>query len=230
MGYQKPIFATDEIYHIYNRGVEKRKVFLETADYFRIVQDLYELNDKNATPNSQYNPKRNPQKYKKGALREPLVEILAFVLMPNHYHLALRQIQDNGVVKFMQKLGTGYTNYFNKKYERVGPLFQGSFKATHIATEDYLRNLLGYIHTNPTVLTENYRSRTSIIMDFLEKYQWSSFRDYIGIANFPAVTSREFILEIMGGKDGVRLSTESWITHHEEKMALVPEIIEVELR
>jgi len=230
MSYKKPTFVTGEIYHIYNRGVEKREIFLETSDYFRMVNDLYKLNDKNAVFNSQYHPKRNAFRQKSDAPREMLVEILAFVLMPNHYHLVLRQIEENGVVKFMQKLGTGYTNYFNKKNDRVGPLFQGGFKAIYIDTEEYLCNLFGYIHTNPVVLAENYRSSTSIGMDFLEQYKWSSYRDYIGIKNFSSVTSRDFFIEITGSIDDIKASTEAWVMHPEGKKAALPEFIEVRLR
>jgi putative transposase len=231
MGYKKPTFITGEIYHVYNRGVEKRAVFSETSDYLRMVDDIYKLNDKNNVINPHYCQKRNPARLEESVEREILVEMLAFVLMPNHYHLVLRQVEENGIVKFMQKLGTGYTNYFNKKNERVGPLFQGSFKATRVATDDYLQNLLGYVHTNPVTLAHNYRSSTSIIiMDFLEKYRWSSFLDYVGIENFPAVTSRDFVFEVMGGAGGIKESTEAWIANREEKRETVPEIIDVELR
>jgi putative transposase len=195
-----------------------------------MIHDLYKLNNSNAVLNSQFYPKRDPKKREEDKPREPLVEILAFVLMPNHYHLALRQIQENGVVKFMQKLGVGYAMYFNKKYNRVGSLFQGRFKATHVNTDDYMRNLLGYIHTNPVSLIENYRDTISITMDFLKKYRWNSFPDYVGISNFPSVTSRAFLTEIMGGSEGVRASVESWIVHREEKMATIPEIIEIRSR
>ena len=226
MAYQKPTFVTDEIYHIYNRGVEKRKIFPETHDYSRMVRNLYKLNDKNAALHPRYQPKRNSAR-RKNLPREPLVEILAFVLMPNHYHLALRQTTENGVVKFMQKLDVGYAMYFNKKNERVGPLFQGRFRATHIDTDEYLRNLLGYIHTNPVDLAENFQDRISEKMDFLEKYRWSSFLDYVGIENFPTITTRDFLSEIMGGSEGIRASANAWIAHREEKRGIIPEISEI---
>jgi putative transposase len=225
MSHKKPSFATGEIYHVYNRGVEKREVFLETSDYFRMVHDLYELNDKNYIFNSDYYLKHHSTQPERNNEKEILVEILAFVLMPNHYHLALRQAAENGIVKFMQKLGTGYVVYFNKKNNRVGPLFQGSFQATHIDTDDYMQNLLGYIHTNPTAL---YQGSTSVMMEFLEKYRWSSFLDYIGISNFPSVTSRDFLLEIVGGSKGIRASADAWLAHREEKSSVIPEIIRVE--
>jgi len=226
MRYPKPTFITNEIYHIYNRGVEKREIFLETADYLRMIHNLYELNDKNATLNSEYHPKRNPgiEIYTENRAKESLVEILAFVLMPNHYHLIVREKEEGGVVRFMQKFGVGYAMYFNKIYDRVGPLFQGRFKATHVKTEEYLRNLVGYVHTNPVELIDNYQNRTSTTIDQLKKYRWSSFSDYMGISNFPAVTSRGFILELMGGDRGVETSAESWIVHRRDKKATVPEI------
>jgi putative transposase len=230
MGYQKPTFATGEIYHVYNRGVEKREIFLEPSDYFRMVHDLYELNDANAVINSQYGSRREIWSCESFQNREPLVEILAFVLMPNHYHLALRQIEDDGITRFMHKLGVGYAMYFNTINDRVGPLFQGRFKATHIKTEDYLRNLIGYIHTNPVDLMSNYRDRISITMDHLRKYRWSSFPDYVGSVNFPSVTSREFISNVMDGAAGISASAESWITHRGEKKATIPEVKQVRSR
>ncbi len=121
-----PPFANSYIYHIYNRGVEKRKVFLDDQDYFRFIHDLYEFNDENPVLNVNYRLQHRQSKYMGVQLpyikneRKLLVDILVWCLMPNHYHLILRQRRDNGIVLFMQKLGSGYTNYFNLKYKRVG--------------------------------------------------------------------------------------------------------------
>jgi len=206
---QKPKFVEDQIYHIYNRGVEKRDIFLEDKDYFRFIHNLFEFNNEHPVPNLNYyfNPKTmnvEARYFKKG--KEPrklLIEILVFTLMPNHFHLLLRQKQENGIVKFMQKLGTGYTNYFNKKYDRVGGLFQGRFKAALVSKEVHFIHLPHYIHTNPLDL--NYRSSTSI--DFLTNYRWSSFPDYIGKKNFPSITRRDFLLDIFGGEEGYKKHT-----------------------
>ncbi len=207
---QKPKFVEEQIYHIYNRGVDKRAIFLDNTDYFRFVHNLYEFNNENPVLNVKYyfDPKTmsvESRHFKKGKNpRKLLVEILVFTLMPNHFHLLLKQKKENGIVKFMQKLGTGYTNYFNKKYERVGALFQGRFKAVHINEEPHFIHLPHYIHTNPLEL--NYGSSTSII--FLTNYRWSSFPDYIGGKNFPSVTQRAFLLDIFGGEDGYKRHTE----------------------
>ena len=133
-----PKFTENKIYHVYNRGVEKRKIFLEDKDYFRFIHDLFEFNDSNNPPNTNYyfDPKITvvePRYLKRSKAnkkpRKLLVEILIFTLMPNHFHLLLKQRTENGISRFMQKLGMGYAKYFNKKYERTGVLFQGKFKA-----------------------------------------------------------------------------------------------------
>jgi putative transposase len=199
---QKPQFVEDRIYHIYNRGVEKRNVFLDKKDYFRFIHDLYEFNDENSVLNlahrlTQKSIEVEPR-YNKRKKRKLLVEILAFVLMPNHFHLLLRQLEENGIIRFMQKLG-GYTMYFNKKYERVGSLFQGRYKAVLVEKESHFTYLPIYIHANPLKI---YRGSTSIndAMRFLEEYRWSSFPDYMGKKNFPSLTSRQFLFDSFGGE------------------------------
>ena len=215
---KKPVFVDGHIYHVYNRGVEKRDVFLDERDYFRFVQHLYELNDCKPVRNVQYyfNHKTGNVEARKlfgTQERDILVEILVFTLMPNHFHLMLRQVQDNGIVKFMHKLGTGYAMYFNKKYERVGGLFQGRFKAAHILDEGHFIHLPHYIHINP--LSLNYGGSTSIVR-FLANYRWSSFPDYIGRKNFPHVTERGFLLDIFGGEEKYRTHTEQRLNDHEK--------------
>ncbi len=201
---KKPQFVEGQIYHVYNRGVEKRNTFLREKDYLRFIHDLYEFNDEDAVSNVLYSFNRKsmevePRYIKK---RKLLVEILAFVLMPNHYHLLLRQIREGGIISFMQKLG-GYTMYFNKTYERVGPLFQGRFRAVLVETEPHFIYLPFYIHCNPLKI---YGGSTSIdkVIRYLENYRWSSLPDYLGKRNFPSVTSQEFLLEYFGGEKGFR--------------------------
>ena len=120
---RKQKLVSDSIYHVFNRGVEKRRVFMDEHDYSRFVNNLAIFNDVRAVLNAKYRIKE----IKSIDNREPLIDILAFCLMPNHFHLLLRQKEDNGISKFMNKIGVGYTNYFNWKYERGGPVFQGAF-------------------------------------------------------------------------------------------------------
>lgn len=208
---KKPPFINRGIYHIFNRGVEKRDIYMDDSDYFRFIHCLFEFNEEGAVSNLNYyfNPRtmeveaRYQRNTRLKMKRRPLVEVLVFTLMPNHYHLMLRQLQDHGIVKFMQKLGTGYTNYFNKKHQRVGALLQGRFKAASVSKEPHFLYLPHYIHTNPLILNE----RGSIFIKFLESYRWSSFPDYVGIRNFPSVTDRGFLLDIFGGERRYRQYT-----------------------
>jgi len=222
----KPVFVDNRIYHIYNRGVEKRNVFLDKQDHFRFVHDLFEFNDEAPAINIYY---KLPQlqsyevelrkignKKEERQPRKLLVEILSFCLMPNHFHLLIKQKVDGGVIQFMQKLGTGYTNYFNKKYKRVGSLFQGRFKAVLVEEEAHFIHLPYYIHLNPLDLKfpewrnkeiRNYKE----VMKFLENYRWSSFLDYLGKKNFPSVTQRKFLNEFFGGPKQYKKDITKWL-------------------
>jgi putative transposase len=219
---KKPHFADNEIYHVYNRGVEKRSIFQDDTDKFRFIHDLFEFNDQNSTLNLWYrfnkfnNSNEVEPHYIERQPRERLVDILAFCLMPNHYHLLLQQRVPNGIVQFMQKLGTGYTIYFNKKYNRVGSLFQGRFKATHVNKDAHFIHLPFYIHLNPLdLIIPDWREREiknyKKAMQFLEAYRWSSFLDYIGKKNFPSVTQREFLLHFFNGPNAYKSRTIAWL-------------------
>jgi len=231
---QKPRFVEDQVYHIYNRGVEKRKIFTDKSDHLRFIHDLFEFNDKDVVLNVQrrFNSKtmevqpRSLQSERKP--RKILVEILIFTLMPNHFHLLLKQKRENGIVKFMHKLGTGYTMYFNQKYERVGGLFQGRFKATLLSEEAHFIHLPFYIHSNPLSLINDGGS-TSISwqeeVKFLKNYRWSSYLDYIGEKNFPSVTARDFLLDFYGGGKIYQKEFERWIKEKSENSEKIKEVI-----
>jgi len=232
---KKPQFVNNQIYHIYNRGVEKRTTFIENRDYLRFIHDLFEFNNNlNVSSSNIRFSLRKPSQVNEVVLsqclecleveppnierksRKLLVEILAFCLMPNHFHLLLKQKLEGGIVKFMQRLGTGYTLYFNQKNERVGPLFQGRFKAVLIENNRHFKYLPHYIHLNPLDLKspkwrEGKIKNTAVVTKFLENYRWSSFKDYIGNKNFPSVTQRGVILSLFGGPKGYQNSVKDWL-------------------
>lgn len=178
----------DQLYfHVYNRGVEKRDIFMDKSDYYRFIHDLYEFNDTSPT-----NPNRNKYYGSSTSInylqnKENLVTVLCFCLMPNHYHLLLSVPDKQSLTIFMRKIGTGYTNYFNKKYDRVGSLFQGRYKYIQIENDDYLKHLSRYIHLNP----QNSKRLKNIA---LKQYKYSSYLDYIGVKNFPSIINSDLIL------------------------------------
>jgi len=137
---RKVSLENGEVYHIYNRGVDKRVTFLDPEDSDRFLEILDKFNTSQNT-GSLYRSKDSSG----GPI---LVDVISFCLNPNHFHLIIRQNIDGGISKFMQKIGTGYTNYFNKKYKRSGSLFQGTFKSKHIDKDDYLIHLSVYVNLN----------------------------------------------------------------------------------
>lgn len=197
---KRPRFVNGAFYHVYNRGVEKRRVFLDSRDHARFIHDLFEFNDVHAAMNIQRQYGEQSTFIEKEKIRrDPIVDIAAFVLMPNHYHLLLRQRKNEGIPHFLQKIGTGYTLYFNLRYERSGVLFQGRYKVKSIERDNYLRYLVDYIHLNPVELfSERDKSLQNVesLLDRLNGYRWSSYRDYSGSKNFPSILNRHLSEEL----------------------------------
>jgi putative transposase len=208
-----------QIFHTLNRGVDKRKIFLDDQDYFRFIHDLFEFNDENRVNTTFYHFKRcNDIASRKieRKKRKLLVEIHTFCLMPNHYHLLISPKIENGVSKFMKKLNMGYAKYFNQKYERKGALFEGRYKSIIVTDEAHFVHLPYYIHLNPLDLKfpewrngmiKNHKGA----LEFLENYRWSSYLDYIGKKNFPSVTYREFLSECLGSPKQYEKNTIEWL-------------------
>ena len=215
----RPKIVSNEIYHIYNKGVDGRKIFLGNSDYFRFIHDLFEFNTEESVINLNYHFCYKHKSILKETLKAKgnlLIDIFAFCLMPNHFHLMVRQRIDGGISKFMQKLGTGYTNYFNTKFERDGALFQGKYKAILINQEAHFIYLPHYIHLNPLDLTniswrEKKINNVEKALEFLRSYRWSTYLDYTETKNFPSVTQRKFLLDFFNGEKGYKESFANWL-------------------
>ncbi len=145
---RKVKFVSGEYYHIFNRGVDKRAVFLEQDDFQRFFQGMEEFNTIVPIGSIYENSFRKDQ-FGNGVSR--LVNFVCYCLNQNHYHFILEQLIERGIEKFMHRLGIGYTQYFNKKYERSGFLFQGPFKAIHVDSNEYLLHLSAYVNLNERV-------------------------------------------------------------------------------
>lgn len=197
-----------EFYHVLNRGVDKRAIFLNEKDYLRFTHNLFEFNNQEKINNNFY----TFQKVESNVIgyhnrpRKLLVDIHLFCLMQNHYHLLLSSRTKDGIPRFMHKLNMGYARYFNEKYKRSGALFEGKYKSVLIEKEAHFFHLPYYIHFNP--LDFKFPEwRNNDLRDykkakkFLDSYRWSSHLDYSGKKNFSSVTQREFLLEVFGGID-----------------------------
>lgn len=189
-----------DFFHIVNRGVDKRKVFMDDIDRVRFMQNLYIYNDQQYTP---HNARGRKYREQAGIKKKPLVHIHAFCLMDNHYHLLVSPIVENGISIFMHKVGMGYSKYFNEKYERDGALWQGNYKMIHITKDAHFIYIPYYIHLNPLdfKMREWRKGEVENIkkaLDFLKGYRWSSYLDYIGINNFPSIIYKKDISTLIG--------------------------------
>ncbi|MDP3646317.1 MAG: hypothetical protein Q8R25_04480 [bacterium] len=182
MGYRRTPFAPGEYYHCYTRGIDGRLTFQDNQDYERFQEALYLCNDNRPFDRSDFLKLSHTEIFSRSRNHE-LVAIGSYSLMPNHFHVAFQEIEENGSSKFLQKLGTAYTMYFNAKNLRVGGLFIGPCRSRHVGTDRYFRRVTQYIHLNTAELFEkNWKTGKVGSMRNLEKrlaeYSFSSLPDY----------------------------------------------------
>lgn len=179
MATRKISFVVNEYYHIYNRGILKNTIFLDEEDKRRFIKLLFVCNsDKSVVFKSIQGLPLD--KIDRG---ETLVDIGAYCLMPNHFHILVKEKKENGLSVFMGKLSTAYAMYFNTKYERKGKLFEGMFGSKYVDTDEYLNWVFSYIHLNPVKLIdpgwkENGISSPEFAKSFIQNYVYSSYHDY----------------------------------------------------
>lgn len=174
---RKVPFTEGEFYHIYNRGVDKRNIFSEHYDFSRFLESMEAFNTIEPI-GSIY--ERTFSKIKFGSSTSKLVDFICYCLNPNHYHFILRPAVDRGIEKFMHRLATGYTNYFNEKYDRSGALFQGRYKSVHIDSNEYLLHLSAYVNLNYQVHQLGSSTSKSSWVEFIsESYKPFCSKDII---------------------------------------------------
>lgn len=179
MPYRSTQFANNEFFHVFNRGTEKRNIFLDKRDYVRFLFLMLH----NQSKHTFYNSGRQVSHYVKHQVfnispdeleevtSKRFVSVISFVLMPNHFHILVKQEKEKGVSEYMQKIQNAYAKYFNTKNKRVGHLFSGPFKSVHVQDDRQLLHLSAYIHKNPKAL-KGWEKR-------IENYPWSSLTDII---------------------------------------------------
>jgi putative transposase len=197
-----------EFWHLIGRGVEKRNIVLDDSDRVRFIHDLYVFNDANPTPNFIVLDRHDNTRK-----RKRLVDINAFCLMKNHYHLLVSERIEGGISLFMQKLNMGYTKYFNERYNRSGALWQGKYRKVLIERDAHFLYIPFYIHLNPLdyVAPEWREGKVKNVRKALEsllEYRWSSHLDYLGERNFQSVIRTDILRPILG----TRKNYESTIT------------------
>ncbi len=168
---RKTPLVENEYYHIYNRGVDKRSVFQAKEDLLRFLNCMEIFNTVD-TIGGIYQSTLIKNASFRGSTSK-LVKFVAYCLNQNHYHFILESLVENGIQKFMHRLSTGYTYYFNNKYERSGSLFQGRYKSIHVENDAYLLHLSVYVNLNNRV-------HLNLNESWLEDLNFSSFLEYIG--------------------------------------------------
>ncbi|MBU0998935.1 transposase [Patescibacteria group bacterium] len=176
MAERKQVFAINEYYHLYNRGVEKRLIFQDKQDRERFLFLMYICNTTRSIALRDIG--------KNFDRKETIVNIGAYCLMPNHFHILVREKTDSGISTYMRKLMTAYSMYFNKKYKRTGKLYENVFKAVHCDNDNYLKYLYSYIHLNPAKLIdkhwkENKNRDVSCLLEYIFSFRYSSLHEYL---------------------------------------------------
>lgn len=166
MARRKTIFTPGHYYHVYNRGVNRESIFREEANYFYLLKLI------------------------RKAQNEFAVSVIAYCLMPNHYHFLLRQDGQYSISDFMQSIFNAYPKAFNKKYGRSGIIFEGRFKSVHVDTDAYLIYLSSYIHRNPI-------DTNPPLVQRIEDWPFSNYLEWIGLRN-GKLFDHTFVDELLG--------------------------------
>jgi len=197
MPFRKVIFVPNCYYHVYNRGSEKRTIFLDRRDYSKFLERIKE------------------------GLKKYNISLLVFCLLSNHFHFLLKQNGETPISSFMNALLLGHAKYFNTKYERIGPLFQGRFKAKMIETEEYLLQLSKYIHRNPLEAhSGNLKDPRN-----LSSYPYSSYINYLGKNVWPFVETKTILSYF--SKNNPQLSYKTFVEETEADIeTLAPFMLE----
>lgn len=187
-----------EIYHVFNRSIAKQPIFNTKRDYNRFLEAInyYKFLD---TPFRFSHFFRMDSKERASLMENlkknnKLVQILAFCIMPNHFHLLVRQLEDNGILTLVKNIQNSYAKYFNIKYKRTGSLFQEQFKAIRLETDEQLLHVSRYIHINPLT--------AYIVKNIAEliSYPWTSFMDYVGNNERDIINTSEILAFFPSGK------------------------------
>lgn len=181
--------VTDQYYHIFNRGIDKRPIFPQKRDYRHFIETLLYYQRKLPVKLSLFQVLPEEDKLRLLEISHalaPFVDFVCYCLMPNHFHLLLKQVQADGISNFIRLVSDSFTHYYNLKYKRKGTLFEGRFKAVLLESDEQLLHVNRYIHLNPitSFVVKNF--------DQLLKYKWSSLPEYL--QGGPGVCTKSYIL------------------------------------
>lgn len=213
-----------EYYHVYNRGTEKRTIFMDTADYVRFMELLFLSNS--TKPVNVRNIRRDHNSIYDFDSGDKLVAIGAYCLMPNHFHILATPIIEGGLSTFMNKLSTGYSMYFNKRYKRTGSLFQGSFRSKHANGDEYLKYLFSYIHLNPIKLIQSDWKEIGVknidtTFQYVSSYRYSSLMSYLNLGGkYKVIINPEKFPEYFPSSENIKHELFEWLKYNPDDFNL----------
>lgn len=201
------VYVENTYYHVYNRGVEKRDIFLDNQDYGVFLSYLKFYLMPLIDPKDPRGPSPRLSPAQQLSNHNNKISLIAFCLMPNHFHLLIKQTDRDSMTNFLRALATRYSMYFNKRYNRVGSLFQGRYKAILIDNEMQFLYLTKYIHRNPLDLF-------AYNLDNLLDYPYSSYRNYTGIIHQSWIDPNDIIYRY--GKNGKHNAYQNFVEESKE--------------
>ena len=214
--YERATFYPGGYFHVYNRGVAKQPLFLDTHDYRHFLETLsFYLDSTQIRRLSKTGAKDRRLLFAVQPI-DPLVTVVAYCLMPNHFHLVLREEREKGVSTYMQRAMNSYTRAFNTKYRRVGTVFQGVFSAVGVSSDQQLLHVCRYVYLNPVVAR---------MVHSAADYRWSSFAQLMSESESRLVDS-QILLGIAGGRDQYKDFVNDYASYAQELGALKSLLIE----
>lgn len=226
-------YVENSYYHLYNRGVEKRLIFLDQQDYavflnylkeYLLPKDEEDLRKQLSDQNNTYKERDKILKLLRLNNFSDEITLLAYCLMPNHFHFFIQQKSAGSIDKFMNSLGTRYTMYFNKKYRRVGSLCQGVYKAVSIETEEHFIYLSKYIHKQAILHKPSTASTASQGQALRIRKQPSSYPEYLGKRKTQWVHSEEILSYF--SKTNPKLTYKSFVEENDDFSVIKNKVLE----
>jgi len=219
------VLTENETYHIFNRGLDRRPVFLNHWDFVRAWKTLDFYRFKNTSLNLAkvlVMGKEDKEKFFSNLRKDSnkQVEVISYCFMPNHFHFLLKQKQKEGISTFLSNFTNSYTRYFNARHKRRGRLFEGVFKAVRIETEEQLMHVSRYFHLNPVV---------SLVIKECElgDYNWSSFPEYLGECQGIEICDKEIVLSGFSSKEDYRTFVHDRIEYGQKLESIKHLLLEV---
>jgi putative transposase len=194
--------APGEHYHVFNRAVNKQVIFHDTNDYVRFLFLIIHFQSVINFPQIGRLVKNYVKSLAfdtgevKNIIKQRTIELVGFCIMPNHFHLIIKELEEGGIAAYMHRVMTAYAKYYSIKYQKSGHVFQGTYQAVHIQNDLQMLHLSAYVHRNPREISRWFNKE--------DQYEWSSYQDLILKDRWDGLLTPDVILGEFKDRDGYR--------------------------